>query len=205
MHYRLEEALGSARKATLDNGWSATATSAYLTTVSAQRGIARLPRALGEILRDTRGSRGLSLRAVETESGGRFRPSTVAGYERGDRMLSVERFCELAAFYRSAPEELLTRALDLQSSGTRRSVTIDLVRLGRVEREPARLGQVPEDPVRILAGFVHEVRTRRDDLLSDVITLRSGDLDALAVGSGLSLASFLRALRPALLAEPRAS
>jgi len=45
-------------------------------------------------------------------SGRRFAPTTVAGYEHGQRSISVERFCALADLYGTAPEELLARALD---------------------------------------------------------------------------------------------
>jgi hypothetical protein len=101
-------------------------------------------------------------------------------------MLTLERFCELAALYGLAPEELLTRALDERSRGARRSVVIDLSRLEQVQGEPGE----------ILARFVHEVRTRRSDLRSNVISLRTGDLEALALGSGHVPANFLRALGP---------
>jgi transcriptional regulator with XRE-family HTH domain len=143
-----------------------------------------LATALGVVLREARGSRRLTLRDVQEASGGGFRVSTLAGYERAERMLTVERFCELAALYGVAPEELLTRVLDERSRGSRRSVVIDLSRLEH--------GQ----PGEILARFVHDVRTRRSDLRSNVISLRTGDLEALALGSGHGPADFLRALEP---------
>jgi transcriptional regulator with XRE-family HTH domain len=145
-----------------------------------------LATALGIVLREARLSRRLTLRDVQEASGGGFRVSTLAGYERAERMLTLERFCELAALYGLAPEELLTRVLDERSRGSRRSVVIDLSRLEQVHGEPGE----------ILARFVHEVRTRRSDLRSNVISLRTGDLEALALGSGHGPAEFLRALEP---------
>jgi transcriptional regulator with XRE-family HTH domain len=112
--------------------------------------------------------------------------STLAGYERAERMPTLERFCELAALYGLAPEELLTRVLDERSRGSRRSVVIDLFRLEQVQGEPGR----------ILARFVHEVRTRRGDLRSNVISLRMGDIEALALGSGQRPADLLRDIGP---------
>jgi transcriptional regulator with XRE-family HTH domain len=145
-----------------------------------------LATALGTVLREARRSRSLTLRDVQEASGGGFRVSTLAGYERAERMLTLERFCGLAALYGLAPEELLTRVLDERSRGSRRSVVIDLSRLEQVQGERGE----------ILARFVHEVRTRRGDLRSNVISLRTGDLEALALGSGHGPADFLRALGP---------
>ena len=67
----------------------------------------RISNEIGTALRRARRARGLSLRAVERLSGGRFKPSSIAGYERGERKITVERFCELARFYRFPPERLL--------------------------------------------------------------------------------------------------
>jgi transcriptional regulator with XRE-family HTH domain len=141
---------------------------------------------LGSVLRAARRSRRLTLRDVEQASGGQFRVSTLAGYERAERTLTLERFCEIAAVYGLAPEGLLTRVLDERSGGSRRSVVVDLSRLEQVQGEPGE----------ILARFVHEVRTRRGDLRSNVISLRTGDLEALALGSGHDPTDFLRALGP---------
>lgn len=52
---------------------------------------------------------GLSLNDVARLTGGRFKPSTVAGYERGERSLSVSRFLALARFYGISPDDLITQ------------------------------------------------------------------------------------------------
>ena len=65
----------------------------------------------GSVLRRARRGRGLTLRDVGIRSGGRFTASTVAGYERGERNISLQRFCELAHFYGVEPERLLAEAL----------------------------------------------------------------------------------------------
>jgi transcriptional regulator with XRE-family HTH domain len=145
-----------------------------------------LATALGNVLREARRSRRLTLRDVQEATDGGFRISTLAGYERAERVITLERFCGLADFYGLAPEELLTRVLDERSRGSRRSVVIDLFRLEQVQGEPGEA----------LARFVHEVRTRRGDLRSNVISLRTGDLEALALGSGHRPGDFLRDLGP---------
>jgi transcriptional regulator with XRE-family HTH domain len=62
--------------------------------------------AAGEVLRRVREGRSLSLRQVTVRSGGRFKPSSVASYERGDRQISLERFFALAGVYDIAPERI---------------------------------------------------------------------------------------------------
>ena len=66
---------------------------------------------VGRALRRARKSQGLTLRDVGIRSGGTFTPTAVAGYERGERSISLERFCELATFYNVAPQVLLAEAL----------------------------------------------------------------------------------------------
>ena len=75
-------------------------------------------RELGAVLRSTRRELGLKLEDVARQSGWQFAPTTVGGYEHGDRSISVERFCILAALYGVAPDELLRRALDAAESRT---------------------------------------------------------------------------------------
>jgi transcriptional regulator with XRE-family HTH domain len=65
----------------------------------------------GGALRRARIARGLTLREVGIQSEGRFTPTAVAGYERGERNISVRRFCELTVFYGIEPERPLAEAL----------------------------------------------------------------------------------------------
>lgn len=66
---------------------------------------------VGRALRRARQARGLTLRDVGIRSGGIFTPTAVAGYERDERAISLQRFCELATFYGVAPQDLLAEAL----------------------------------------------------------------------------------------------
>lgn len=63
--------------------------------------------AAGNVLRHVREGRSLSLRQVTVRSGGRFKPSSVASYERGERQISLERLFALADVYRVAPERIV--------------------------------------------------------------------------------------------------
>lgn len=58
-------------------------------------------------MRQVRAGRSLSLRQVTVRSGGRFKPSSVASYERGERQISLERFFSLAEVYDVAPERIV--------------------------------------------------------------------------------------------------
>jgi transcriptional regulator with XRE-family HTH domain len=84
----------------------------------------------GRALRRARTARGLTLRDVGIRSAGRLTPTAVAGYERGERKVSLQRFCELAVFYGVEPERLLAEALHPDD----RELVVDLTPF----EEPAR-------------------------------------------------------------------
>jgi transcriptional regulator with XRE-family HTH domain len=67
----------------------------------------------GRALREARLANGLTLREVGERSGGELKPTAVAGYERAERSISLERFCALCAFYRMAPDRLLGEILEV--------------------------------------------------------------------------------------------
>lgn len=143
-------------------------------------------REIGRILRRARESRGLTLRQASIVSGGRFAPTSLASYERGERAISVERFCQLAEVYGMPAERLLaevTRAVE-----ERPAAIIDLTALERLEKPEARL----------VGRFVREVVRLRGDVPRHVISLRNGDLQVLASASGRRADELLDAIRPAL-------
>jgi len=61
------------------------------------------------------------------------------------------------------------------------------------------LSLIPNTEGRSIAEFIHIVKTERGDYLSGVITLRSGDVEVLALRSGKSTEALLRSLGPALV------
>jgi transcriptional regulator with XRE-family HTH domain len=67
----------------------------------------------GRALRKARLANGLTLREVGERSGGTFTPTAVAGYERAERSISLERFYALCAFYGVAPDRLLADIVDV--------------------------------------------------------------------------------------------
>jgi transcriptional regulator with XRE-family HTH domain len=141
----------------------------------------------GQILRRARQARGMTLRDVGTASGGRFKPTAVAGYERAERSISVERFCELCKLYDMAPERLLSLIMWRRQGAP--EPLIDL----------RRLDELPRGEREALIGFVDHVRRMRGGRDDDTIRLRVRDLEVLATISGHKLDEFLEHLRPALV------
>lgn len=148
----------------------------------------RFSNALGEVLRRARKQRGMTLDDLERESRGRFKPSAVGGYERGERSISLERFCDLAEAYGIPADRLLAELRARLAPEGRREVVIDLNRLPLLEVHEARA----------IADFVHKVRLQREDYLTDVISLRSGDIETLALASHQKPRILLAKLSPAL-------
>jgi transcriptional regulator with XRE-family HTH domain len=147
----------------------------------------RDPNAVGEALRQARRARGWTLRAVHARSRGRFKPSALGGYERGEREISVSRFCELARLYGVPPAELLGRALG--EIPWTAPVVIDL----------RRLSLIPEQEGQRVAEFVQHLKTRRGAREADIIPLRAGDVEILATASREEPDILLEKLKPALL------
>jgi transcriptional regulator with XRE-family HTH domain len=150
--------------------------------------------ALGEVLREARRLRGLTLREVSILSDGRFKPSAIGGYERGERSITVERFCDLAMLYRVPADRLLGEVLDLLDPDRRMEIVVDL-------RE---LEVLPGEESRLAAELVSRVRRQRSGEEGTVVTLRSGDLGALAVASRQATSDLLRRLEPAVRVRPAA-
>jgi transcriptional regulator with XRE-family HTH domain len=143
---------------------------------------------LGGVLRAARRQRGLTLREVARLSASRFKASALGGYERGERAISLERFCDLAGVYGIPPDRLLAQVLDRVAPEGRMEVVLDLRELELLPgQEPKRAGDL-----------VARVRADRGEEHGDEVALRAGDLEALALASGLSPADLIGRLEPAL-------
>lgn len=140
---------------------------------------------IGRALRRARRSRGLTLREVSTASGGRFKATSVAGYERGERNITVQRFCELCRFYGVPPEELLS----------------EIVRAGERPTEPeidlAVLELLDPEQRALVSSFVRQIRALRHEPGAETIVLRAGDLEVLATAAGKEPEELRGMLRPA--------
>ena len=146
-------------------------------------------RSLGEAIRDARTKAGLTLRDLERVSDGRFKPSAVGGYERGERDISAERLIELSFTLGTTPEELVGDAMRRLFPRTHVEVSIDLGAL----RE-----QADTKAVRTIGGYAHEIQRRRNDLFGDVITIRAGDLEVIARDAGTDVQEMLEQISSAV-------
>jgi hypothetical protein len=61
-----------------------------------------------------------------------------------------------------------------------------------------QLELLPGDEPRIAAELIDRVRRQRGDFASPEVTLRAGDLEALALASNLATGELVRRLQPAL-------
>jgi transcriptional regulator with XRE-family HTH domain len=134
-------------------------------------------RQVGERLRNIRRQQGLSLQAVEEQSGREFKASVLGAYERGERVISVLRLQRLAALYGVPVDQLLPKmgadnelVVDAQAPDTKGSVTIDLSRLEHLD--------APEREV--LRRYIGQIQIQRGDFNGRLITIRGEDVRALA-------------------------
>jgi transcriptional regulator with XRE-family HTH domain len=130
----------------------------------------------------------LTLRDVTSSSHGRFKPSVLGAYERGERSVSLTRFCELAQTYGIPPDRLLADVFARLDPTGRQEIAIDL----------NRLTLIPGEEGKVVAEFVHKLKSQRGDYMTDVITLRSGDLEAISLEAAQPPNVLLRTLEPAL-------
>ena len=139
---------------------------------------------IGRALRRARAARGLTLRQVASVTGGEFKATSVAGYERGERTISVERFCQLSAVYLASPPAVLAEIVDAVTGAT--EMVIDLNRL-------EALGEAERDRV--------EEFVRRREPPTETLVLREGDLEVLASEAGTTREELAEALQPAIRRE----
>ena len=145
-----------------------------------------LSREIGRALRHVRRARGMTLRSASRSSHGRFKPSSIAGYERGERAITVQRFCDLVEVYGVEPARLLDGILT-DARGEPR-IELDLTALDRLD--------LPEAAV--LRSFAEQVRAERGGAgNNDVVTLRHADLEVIARASGRDSTELLDLLSPA--------
>jgi transcriptional regulator with XRE-family HTH domain len=126
---------------------------------------------IGRAIRHVRIASGFTLRDAARASGGRFKPSSIAGYERGERAITVQRFCDLADVYGTDPSRLLAGILLAARGET--SIGIDVSALDELVPEAATLRE-----------FADRVRALREAPEGDVISLRTADLEVIARAFG---------------------
>ena len=129
------------------------------------------------------------MRELTRQSAGRFKATSVAGYERGERTISVERFCELCVLYGVAPQVVLGDILVAVGGGSERE--IDLARLETMRSAEGSL----------LSEFVRQIKALRGETSSETIALRAGDIEVLATAAGKTPEELAEAIEPAVPKE----
>jgi len=127
---------------------------------------------IGTALRRARGARDLTLRQVSSMTRGRFKATSVAAYERGERTISLERFIELCDLYGIPAQAMLSEILGPLNV---RSVAV-------IDRDLLESSLSAE--ASLISGFVRQVSSLRREQPSGAIVLRAGDLEVLATASG---------------------
>jgi transcriptional regulator with XRE-family HTH domain len=128
----------------------------------------------------------MTLRSASRFSHGRFKPSSIAGYERGERAITVQRFCDLAEVYGVEPARLLDGILTDARGESR--IELDLTALDRLDLPEAAVLRSYAEQVRSLRGTAGD---------SEVLTLRHADLEVIARASGRDRTELLELLSPA--------
>ena len=142
-------------------------------------------------LRSIRLSKALSLRDVQIASSGRIPAVVLGSYERGDRSLSVKKAIVIAEFYEVPLAYLLAEPIISQHNLG--GVVIDLRRLRLLALD--RVSIVNEDlPFRILSTFISGIVAKRDDWNGEVLSLRTSDIESLALSMGSSCQALIQML-----------
>lgn len=135
---------------------------------------------LGQRLREIRNQQGLTLQEVEERSDGQWKAVVVGSYERGDRAVSAAKLAALAEFYGVPLRELLPPINDIPYEVTTGNdghgpLTIDLAALESSDAP----GLAP------IVRFAETIKQRRGDYNGRMITLRSDDVDTIAIAMGV--------------------
>lgn len=135
-------------------------------------------REVGGRLRAIRKQQRLSLQAVEARSEGRFKAVVVGSYERGDRVVSVNRLAELADFYGVPVTELLPPGSIASPAPARGGVG------ERIVLNLRRLRELPLEQSEAADRYARTIQAERGDYGNDVLSLRADDLRPLAIMYG---------------------
>jgi transcriptional regulator with XRE-family HTH domain len=114
----------------------------------------------------------MTLRSAARASNGRFKPSSIAGYERGERAITVQRFCDLAEVYGTDPGRLLG------------GILIDARGEPDIELDLSALEELDLPEAVALRDFARRVRALRSTATGEVVALRHADIEVIARASG---------------------
>jgi len=164
-------------------------------------------RAIGARLRVVRNQIGLSLHAVAAMSNQEFKASVLGAYERGARAISVPRLQRLAKLYEIPVDQLLPPEHDSARWGASDETEAEddgpaTVRLSsrsrhdqdRVAIDLGRLRSSVGPESEMLRRFLKMIQLQRQDFNGHMITIRTGDLRAIACLFGITADAMSRRL-----------
>jgi len=121
-----------------------------------------------ERLRTIRKSKGWSLQDVELHSNGKWKAVVVGSYERADRAISLKKAISLMQFYQVPITELFPEITTVVSA---RSISVNI----------AKLESPTDQQAHTLRKFTKSISNRRKDWNGQILTIRSNDLQFLAL------------------------
>jgi transcriptional regulator with XRE-family HTH domain len=119
-------------------------------------------------LRAIRKSKGWSLQDVEQHSNGRWKAVVVGSYERADRAISLKKAIQLMEFYQVPITELFP---DITTQISPKSLCLNLKTLNEVQDSKALT----------LKRFTNRISGLRKDWNGQMLTIRTNDLQFLAM------------------------
>lgn len=121
-----------------------------------------------ERLRTIRKSKGWSLQDVERHSNGKWKAVVVGSYERADRAISLKKAISLMQFYQVPITELFP---EITTEVSARSISVNI----------AKLESPTDQQAQTLRKFTKSICNRRKDWNGQILTIRSNDLQFLAL------------------------
>ena len=125
-------------------------------------------------IRAQRKARSLTLQDIERLSNGRIKAVVMGSYERGSRAISLARTIEIANLFAIPLSELIEESKNPER-GNDDQLIFDLRKLREISLA------VTGSEISKINAFVSAICARRRDWNGEILTLRSGDLDALTL------------------------
>jgi len=123
-------------------------------------------------MKSVRRGKGMTLRDVETKSGGVWKAVVIGSYERCDRALSIKKAINLANFYQVPLNELL--GLGSQSKiPSREKITLDIRATSNSDSQ--------ENDIKSLRNFATLICAKRQDWNGEVLSIRTSDLTTIGL------------------------
>ena len=127
-------------------------------------------------MKSVRRGKGMTLRDVETKSGGVWKAVVIGSYERCDRALSVKKAINLANFYQVPLNELLGLSSESKSP-SREKITLDI----RATSSSTSNSNVDESEINNLRNFATLICAKRQDWNGEVLSIRTSDLTTIGL------------------------